>query len=192
MSLRWSIPHEKVQDSGPLLCPSAHTAAPGARLFGVQVRTESGDRQLAYLTETHPITEQVMELAGSAAPHEVLRVAAHCIEGQCPIGMAKAVAWRPVWRPCCRLRFRRCHAAQSDPPVCGSSRKAPLPACAARRWRRSSAIPPTLWVPRWRSSICKMTTLSFVRIMEWIHPLAAELADAHRRDWRVLAMEDRR
>jgi len=75
---------KKTRDAGPPLCPSAHTSAPGARLFGVQVRTERGDRQLAYLTETHPITEKVMELAGSAPPHEVLRVAAHCIEGKCP------------------------------------------------------------------------------------------------------------
>jgi hypothetical protein len=74
----------KLKPSGPPLCPSAHTSAPGARLFGVQVRTERGDRQLAYLTETQPITEQVISLAGNAAPHEVLRVAAHCIEGLCP------------------------------------------------------------------------------------------------------------
>jgi hypothetical protein len=74
----------KPKPSGPPLCPSAHTSAPGARLFGVQVRNDRGERQLAYLTETQPITEQVMALAGSAAPHEVLRVAAHCIEGLCP------------------------------------------------------------------------------------------------------------
>jgi hypothetical protein len=30
---------KKPKNGGPLLCPSAHTAAPGARLFGVQVRT---------------------------------------------------------------------------------------------------------------------------------------------------------
>jgi hypothetical protein len=74
----------KLKPSGPPLCPSAHTSAPGARLFGVQVRTDRGDRQIAYLTETQPITDQVISLAGSAAPHEVLRVAAHCIEGLCP------------------------------------------------------------------------------------------------------------
>jgi hypothetical protein len=74
----------KLKPSGPPLCPSAHTSAPGARLFGVQVRNGRGERQLAYLTETQPITEQVMGLSGSAAPREVLRVAAHCIEGSCP------------------------------------------------------------------------------------------------------------
>ena len=102
------------KDAGPLLCPSAHTAAPGARLFGVQVRTENGDRQLAYLTETHPITEQVMELAGSAAPHEVLRVAAHCIEGQCPHWNGQG----------CRLATR---VATMLPPAVSA-----LPRCAIR------------------------------------------------------------
>jgi len=74
----------KIRQADPPLCPSAHTSAPGARLFGVQVRTGSGERQLAYLPETQPITERVMDLAGAAAPHEVLRVAAHCIGGRCP------------------------------------------------------------------------------------------------------------
>jgi hypothetical protein len=104
----------KPQNAGPLLCPSAHTAAPGARLFGVQVRTESGDRQLAYLTETHPITEQVLELAGSAAPHEVLRVAAHCIEGECPHWNGQG----------CRLATR---VATMLPPAVSA-----LPRCAIR------------------------------------------------------------
>jgi hypothetical protein len=53
-------------------------------LFGVQVRTDRGERQLAYLTETQELTEQIMALAGGSAPHEVLRVAANCIEGLCP------------------------------------------------------------------------------------------------------------
>jgi hypothetical protein len=74
----------KPRPSGPPLCPSAHTSGPEARLFGVQVRDDRGERQLAYLPETHPITEQVMRLAGDAAPHEVLRVAALCIEDSCP------------------------------------------------------------------------------------------------------------
>ncbi len=69
---------------GPPLCPSAHSSAPGARLFGVQVRIDDGPRQLAYLPETQPITERVMALAGGAAAHEVLRVAGHCIEAVCP------------------------------------------------------------------------------------------------------------
>jgi len=105
---------KKVKDASPLLCPSAHTAAPGARLFGVQVRTEGGERQLAYLTETHPITEKVMKLAGSAAPHEVLRVAAHCIEGQCPHWNGEG----------CRLATR---VATMLPPAVSA-----LPRCAIR------------------------------------------------------------
>jgi hypothetical protein len=74
----------KAREAGPPLCPSAHTSAPGARLFAVQVRTQSGGRQLAYLPETHPITEQILDIAGASATHEVLRVAAHCVEGLCP------------------------------------------------------------------------------------------------------------
>ena len=122
------FPMRKPQNAGPLLCPSAHSAAPGARLFGVQVRTESGDRQLAYLTETHPITEQVLELAGSAAPHEVLRVAAHCIEGQCPHwnGQGCRLATRVATiLPPAVSAMPRCAIR---PRVCGSSRKDPLPA----------------------------------------------------------------
>jgi hypothetical protein len=74
----------KIREANRPLCPSAHSDAPGARLFGVQVRTASGARQLAYLNQTHPITEEMKELAGPSAPHEVLRVAARCIEGSCP------------------------------------------------------------------------------------------------------------
>jgi hypothetical protein len=118
----------KAKDAGRALCPSAHTAAPGARLFGVQVRTEDGGRQLAYLTETHPITEKVMELAGSAAPHEVLRVAAHCIEGQCPHwnGHGCRLATRVATRlppavsamPRCAIRPRCLWFKQEGPAAC--------------------------------------------------------------------------
>ncbi len=72
------------RNAGPPACPSAHAEAPGARLFGVQVRGPDGTRQLAYLKTVAPITDAVLALAGDAAPHEVLRVAAHCIEGLCP------------------------------------------------------------------------------------------------------------
>ena len=75
---------KRANDAGPLSVPER----PHRRARRTSVRragrTEGGERQLAYLTETHPITEKVMKLAGSGAPHEVLRVAAHCIEGQCP------------------------------------------------------------------------------------------------------------
>jgi hypothetical protein len=103
--------------SGPLLCPSAHTSAPGARLFGVQVRTGEGERQLAYLTETTPITEQVISIAGSAAPHEVLRVAAYCIEGRCPHWNGQG----------CRLATRV--ATMLPPAVSAMPRCAIRPAC---------------------------------------------------------------
>ena len=73
----------KRKPPNPPLCPSAHTSAPGAHVFGVKVHTKGDNRQLAYLTETQPVTDQVLSLAGSAEPNEVLRVAANCIEGQC-------------------------------------------------------------------------------------------------------------
>jgi hypothetical protein len=73
----------KHKPSAPPQCPSAHVSTPGARLFGVQVRNNRGSRQLAYLTETQPINEHMMKLAGTAPPHEVLRVAAPCIEAAC-------------------------------------------------------------------------------------------------------------
>ena len=90
---------KRANDAGPLLCPSAHTAAPGARLFGVQVRTEGGERQLAYLTETHPITEKVMKLAGSGAPRGAARCRALRVSrASARIGTEKVVGWRRVWR----------------------------------------------------------------------------------------------
>jgi hypothetical protein len=74
----------RMKAAGPPLCPSAHSSAPTARLFAVQVRNAQGEQQLAYLTETQGITDQVMQMVGDRPPHEVLRVAAHCIEGACP------------------------------------------------------------------------------------------------------------
>jgi hypothetical protein len=105
------------REASPPLCPSAHSDAPGARLFGVQVRTAQGGRQLAYLTETHPVTEQTMNLAGQSAPHEVLRVAAHCIEGFCPHWNGQG----------CRLATRV--ATMLPPAVSAMPRCAIRPAC---------------------------------------------------------------
>ena len=68
---------------GPALCPSAHATAQGARLFGVQVVGPDGKRQLAYLPDTQPVNEQILERVGSAG-HQVMRVAAHCITDLCP------------------------------------------------------------------------------------------------------------
>jgi hypothetical protein len=68
----------------PTLCPSAPISAPGARVFGVQVRAEDGARRVAYLSETHPVTEKVLRLAGNADPQEVLRASAPCIKSPCP------------------------------------------------------------------------------------------------------------
>ena len=105
---------DRARQTDSPLCPSTHTSAAGARLFGVQVRTEGGERRLAYLTETHPITEQVLELAGSSAPHKILRVAAPCIENRCPHWNGRG----------CRLATR---VATMLPPAVSS-----MPRCAIR------------------------------------------------------------
>lgn len=64
------------------LCPSAPATAEGARVFGV-VRGEAGARRVAYLTETTPVTKEIVAAAAPASPNEVLRTAATCAGGRC-------------------------------------------------------------------------------------------------------------
>ena len=66
-----------------LLCPSAQPDQPGARVFGVQTMTEDRERRVGYLTETVPVTADVLALSGPAAAPEVLRIAAPCVRGGC-------------------------------------------------------------------------------------------------------------
>jgi hypothetical protein len=109
------------------LCPSAHATAQGARLFGVQVVGPDGRRQLAYLPETQPVTEQILDRVGPAG-HQVLRVAAHCIEGACPHwnGQGCTLATRVATMmpqavsgmPRCAIRPNCLWFAQEGPSAC--------------------------------------------------------------------------
>jgi len=67
----------------PLLCPSAQPEEPGARVFGVQTIAPDQQRQVAYLQQTLPVTQDLLALSGPAAPPEVLRIAAPCMHGGC-------------------------------------------------------------------------------------------------------------
>jgi len=58
-------------------CPSSQATDEGARIFGVITGTPEQHR-VGYLTETVPISEQVLALAGDAKPTELFRIAAPC------------------------------------------------------------------------------------------------------------------
>lgn len=101
-----------------LLCPSAQSDQPGARVFGVQTMTSDGERRVGYLTELTPVTREVLALSGPADAPEVLRIAAPCLHSGClnyvggACGLAGRVARlldpvvaslpRCVIRPSCR------------------------------------------------------------------------------------------
>jgi|tagenome__1003787_1003787.scaffolds.fasta_scaffold20825334_4 hypothetical protein len=70
----------KPLEADGLMCPSAHETHIGAKVFGVQVKTSSGDTTVGYLPEAYPVTDQLLALAGPAAPTEALRIAAPCIK----------------------------------------------------------------------------------------------------------------
>jgi hypothetical protein len=69
----------KVVEAGQIMCPSAQPTHRGARVFGVQVGTSPDDMRVGYLTESYPVTDELLALAGPGRPTEVLRVAAPCI-----------------------------------------------------------------------------------------------------------------
>ena len=58
-------------------CPSAQASAEGARVFGVMTGTPD-DHRVGYLTETLPISEKLIALAGPAKPTQIFRIAAPC------------------------------------------------------------------------------------------------------------------
>jgi hypothetical protein len=96
------------------MCPSAQPTSVGARVFGVQTGT-APDTRVGYLTETHPISEKILALAGSALPTEVLRVAAPCVKCSHHDGTG------------CRLAHRV--ATMLDPVVSSLPRCAIRPSC---------------------------------------------------------------
>ena len=95
-----------------LMCPSAQPEHDGARVFGVQTGTAPETRRVGYLTETHPVTKELLALAGDAAPTEALRIAAYCIKCEHHDGTGCSLATR---------------VATMLEPVVGS-----LPRCAIR------------------------------------------------------------
>lgn len=76
------------------LCPSAQPEHEGARVFGVQTGTSPETRRVGYLTEAHPLNEQLLALAGGGAPTEILRIAAYCIKCEHHDGTGCSLATR--------------------------------------------------------------------------------------------------
>jgi len=68
--------------NSPPLCPSARPEMEGSVLFGVVGGTAEEPR-LAYLTEPHPVTDELLALSGPVTPTEVFRFAAPCAENAC-------------------------------------------------------------------------------------------------------------
>ena len=104
-----------------LLCPSAQPNEPGARVFGVHTAAPNHPRRLGYLTETIPVTPDLLAHSGKADAAEVLRVAAPCMNGGC----------RNFEHGACGLAGRI--ARMLDPVVGALSRCAIRPVC---RWFR--------------------------------------------------------
>jgi hypothetical protein len=71
----------KSSQTGPILCPSAQPAADAVVIGAVTGSVEA--RRIGYLTEPVPVTEEILALAGAAAPAEVFRMAAPCMGGGC-------------------------------------------------------------------------------------------------------------
>ena len=63
-------------------CPSAQAITDGARVFGVMTGTPEAHR-VGYLTETLPVSEKLLALAGSAKPTQLFRIAAPCANDGC-------------------------------------------------------------------------------------------------------------
>jgi hypothetical protein len=67
---------------GPLLCPSAQPEMTDSVVFGVIGGTVEEPR-LAYLTEPHPVTDELFALSGPVNPTEIFRFAAPCAAHAC-------------------------------------------------------------------------------------------------------------
>jgi hypothetical protein len=102
------------------LCPSAQPEWQGARIFGVVGGTAEAPAT-AYLSAPQPVTEQLLQLAGSVRPGEVFRMAAPCVCHGCSHFAPEAATCRLVEKT---VRWL--------PPVVDK-----LPACSIRascRW----------------------------------------------------------
>jgi len=63
--------------SAQIDCPSAQATADNARVFGVITGTPEAHR-VGYLTETQPLSEKLLAIAGSAKPTQIFRIAGAC------------------------------------------------------------------------------------------------------------------
>ena len=68
--------------SRPLDCPSAQAGAQDARVFGVLTGTPDALR-VGYLTETQPVSNELVALAAPAKPSEIFRIAGRCETSGC-------------------------------------------------------------------------------------------------------------
>jgi len=66
----------------PIDCPSAQAGAKGARIYGMLTGAPDA-RRVGYLTETLPVSEKLVALAGPAKPTELFRIAAPCAMSGC-------------------------------------------------------------------------------------------------------------
>jgi hypothetical protein len=74
----------KTDESAPaLLCPSVTSIGPEAQVFGVMTRSATAELQVGYLTEVLPATPELLAAAAPAAPTEVFRAAAPCVQRSC-------------------------------------------------------------------------------------------------------------
>ena len=64
------------------LCPSAQPDWEGSRVIGV-IDGTTETPEVAYLTESQPVTDELLALARPVAPAEVFRFAATCKGGGC-------------------------------------------------------------------------------------------------------------
>jgi hypothetical protein len=63
-------------------CPSAPADGDGAHVYGVVTGAPEA-RRIAYLTQSRPLTPELVALAGDAKPTEIYRIAAPCMNGGC-------------------------------------------------------------------------------------------------------------
>ena len=94
-------------------CPSAPVNAEGARVFGM-VTGKPGTHRVGYLTETLPLSEKLLALAGDAEPTQVFRIAGRCEssgckhfrDNSCTLAQRIVEGVRPVVNalPACQIR----------------------------------------------------------------------------------------
>jgi hypothetical protein len=102
----------KLNDTDMIHCPSAQPSADGL-LIGV-LTGPAEQRQVAYLTEPQPVTDEILAMAAPATPAQVFRMAAPCMGGgckhfaggDCTLAQRVVTALQPVVSrlPPCRIR----------------------------------------------------------------------------------------